>query len=58
VAIYFTDHDRNQLFGEIAEAMTPDSYLIIGSTETLSGVSPRFESQRHLRSVFYRLKSS
>ncbi|MBN2062674.1 MAG: protein-glutamate O-methyltransferase CheR [Deltaproteobacteria bacterium] len=56
VAIYFTPEDRNKLFEKIAHIMEPDGYLIIGSTESLTGVSPQFVPQRHLRSVFYRLK--
>ena len=33
-----------------------DGYLIIGSTESLTGVCPRFEPKRHLRAIFYQLK--
>lgn len=57
VAIYFSIEDRKKLFERIAGVLAPDGYLIIGSTESLTGICPRFEPQRHLRAVFYQLKS-
>ncbi len=56
VAIYFTLEDRKKLFNKIASVLEPDGYLIIGSTESLTGVCPRFIPKRHLRSIFYQLK--
>jgi chemotaxis protein methyltransferase CheR len=55
VAIYFTLADRKKLFDKIADALEPDGYLIIGSTESLTGVCPRFVPKRHLRSIYYQL---
>ena len=56
VAIYFTLEDRKRLFNKIADVLEPDGYLIIGSTESLTGVCPRFEPKRHLKSIFYQLR--
>lgn len=56
VAIYFTMEDRKRLFNKLAQALEPDGYLIIGSTESLTGISQRFVPKRHLRSIFYQLK--
>lgn len=56
VAIYFSFEDRKKLFDKIAHILEPDGYLIIGSTESLTGVCPRFEPKRYLRSIFYQLK--
>ncbi len=56
VAIYFTLEDRKKLFEKIANTLHPDGYLLIGSTESLTGVCPRFIPKRHLRSVYYQLK--
>jgi len=56
VAIYFTLEDRKKLFNKIADVLEPDGYLIIGSTESLTGVCPRFVPKRHLRSIYYQLK--
>jgi chemotaxis protein methyltransferase CheR len=56
VAIYFTENDKRKLFERIERALQPDGALIIGSTESLSGISPQFEAMRHLRGVYYRRK--
>ena len=56
VAIYFTEQERIRLFKKIEGALETDGYLIIGSTESLTGIAPQFEPQRHVRSVFYLLK--
>jgi len=56
VAIYFTLEDRKKLFNKIADCLADDGYLVIGSTESLTGVCPRFVPQRHLRSIFYQKK--
>ena len=56
VAIYFNLEDRKKLFNRIADILEPDGYLIIGSTESLAGICPKFAPQRHIRSMFYQLK--
>jgi chemotaxis protein methyltransferase CheR len=56
VAIYFTIEDRKRLFNKLAESLTDDGYLIIGSTESLTGICPQFIPKRHLRSIFYQKK--
>ncbi len=56
VAIYFSLEDRKKLFERLADVLAPDGYLIIGSTESLTGVCSLFEPQRHLRALFYQLK--
>ncbi len=56
VAIYFALEDRKMLFNRIADVLAPDGYLIIGSTESLTGICPEFSPQRHIRSIFYQLK--
>ncbi len=53
VAIYFSLEDRKKLFNKLADSLADDGYLVIGSTESLSGVCPRFIPKRHLRSIFY-----
>lgn len=56
VAIYFTEQDRARLFSTLANVLAPDGCLIIGSTESLTGLCPQYEARRYLRSVFYQLK--
>ncbi|HSO19461.1 MAG TPA: protein-glutamate O-methyltransferase CheR [Desulfosarcina sp.] len=56
VAIYFTLADRKKLFNKLADVLEPDGYLLVGATESLTGVCPRFVPKRHLRSVYYQLQ--
>jgi chemotaxis protein methyltransferase CheR len=55
VAIYFSDADKRKLFDGISKVMMPDGYLIIGSTESLVGITQAFNSKRHMRSIYYQL---
>ncbi|MFC1523276.1 CheR family methyltransferase [Thermodesulfobacteriota bacterium] len=56
VAIYFNIEDRKKLFNRIADILNPDGYLIVGVSEPITGICPRFEPKRYLRSIFYQLK--
>lgn len=58
VAIYFTEQDKTRLFERLARSLETDGFLVIGATESLTGLCPSFESQRHMRSVYYRLKTA
>ncbi len=58
VAIYFNEEHRTQLFRNIQKCMAKDGVLIIGSTESLTGLCPDLESKRYLRSVCYQQKAS
>jgi chemotaxis protein methyltransferase CheR len=58
VAIYFTIEDRKKLFRQIEDVLAADGGLIIGSTESLTGITLQFEPKRYLRSVFYQLKKN
>ena len=53
VAIYFTPADKKMVFDKIAGVLEPDGSLIIGSTESLTGVTNMFEAKRYMRSIFY-----
>jgi chemotaxis protein methyltransferase CheR len=57
VAIYFSEPDRARMFNNFARCMAGDGNLIIGSTELLTGLCSAFVPQRHLRTVFYQLRS-
>jgi chemotaxis protein methyltransferase CheR len=57
VAIYFSLQDRKSLFDRLANMLDAGGSLIIGSSESLTGICSRFEPLRHLRTVFYRLKA-
>ena len=56
VAIYFTESDKIRLFGNLARCLAKDGALIIGATESISGLCPELEPKRHMRSVFYQSK--
>lgn len=56
VAIYFTEANKTSLFRNLGRNLARDGALIIGSTESLSGLCPEFESKRYLRAVFYQKK--
>lgn len=55
VAIYFNPETRVKLFEHIATQMNPNGALIIGSTESLLGVTNRFVRREYHNSVFYQL---
>ena len=55
VAIYFGPDTRKNLFERIADQLNPNGALIIGSTESLMGITNRFERKEHMRSVYYKL---
>jgi chemotaxis protein methyltransferase CheR len=57
VAIYFNERDRISLFNRIEQRMNSKGYLVIGAMESLSVIAPQFESKRHVRSVYYQVKS-
>jgi len=55
VLIYFNAEDRKKLVNKITGVLEKDGYLIVGSSETLMGVSSRFVPRRHVQSVFYQM---
>lgn len=57
VAIYFAEADRARLFRNFARCLAEDGSLIIGSTESLTGLCPEFAPRRYLRTVFYQLQA-
>lgn len=56
VAIYFNEPDKKRLFQGIAKNLAKDGALIIGATESITGLCPEYEPKRHVRSVYYQLK--
>ena len=56
VAIYFSQENRCRLFQQIARHLSPGGILIIGSTESLLGVSDSFTRHEHHNTVYFQLK--
>ena len=54
VAIYFSEADKVSLFARISRALAPDGFLVVGSTESLTGLCPQYAVNRHLRTAYYR----
>ena len=57
VAIYFTEPDKIRLFRNLGLTLARDGALIIGSTESITGLCPEFEPLRYQRAVFYQRKT-
>lgn len=53
VAIYFDAPRRRDLFLRLADVLTPDGHLFVGSSESLLDLGPRFAPQNHCRATFY-----
>ena len=53
VAIYFDGPTRKNLFERLAQQLKPEGVLVIGSSETMVGVSNAFERKEHLRCAYY-----
>ncbi len=58
VAIYFTEPDRARLFRNLTRFLARDGGLIIGATESITGLCPELEPKRYLRTVFYQWKGA
>lgn len=56
VAIYFSMENRKKLFAKLAAQLNPKGVLLIGSTESLFGVTDRFTRREYHNSTFYELK--
>jgi len=56
VAIYFQHKDKVKLFDKLADIIEPGGYLIIGSSESITGINSRFQPFTHLNMIYYRLK--
>ncbi len=56
VAIYFSPENRKRIFNNIANQLNPHGILIIGASESLLGITDRFERKEYMRSIFYQLK--
>ena len=57
VAIYFKPENRKNLFERLSQQLNPNGALIIGSTESLFGVTDIYERKQYMNSTFYTLKS-
>jgi chemotaxis protein methyltransferase CheR len=56
VAIYFSLENRTRLFDRIADHLRPGGALIVGSTESLHGISEQYQMRRESGATFYQLE--
>jgi chemotaxis protein methyltransferase CheR len=57
VAIYFDAQTRRNLFLRLAERLTPDGCLFVGSSECLIDIGPQFIPHNHCRATYYMPRS-
>lgn len=53
VAIYFNQQNRRRLFQTIADCLRPEGVLIIGSTESIFGISDRFIRNESCNTMYF-----
>lgn len=53
VAIYFKPEDRKKLYDKLYTSLEPEGYLLMGASESLTGLTDKFVPQRHIRNIFY-----
>lgn len=54
VAIYFTQKDRHDLFRRLAKSLTPDGWILVGSSESLTDMGPEWSPHQYCRAMCYR----
>ena len=57
VLIYFNHEIKRQILQKFLYCLNPGGYLILGSTETVTGVADRFEMIRCHPGIIYKLRS-
>ena len=57
VLIYFNNEVKSQILEKFALTLNPGGYLILGSSESMSGLTDRYEMVRCNPGLAYRLKS-
>ncbi|MBU2643271.1 protein-glutamate O-methyltransferase CheR [bacterium] len=56
VAIYFDIPDKIRLFQKISRSLRSGGVLIVGASESLSGIADDFIARHYLKSLYYQLK--
>ena len=57
VLIYFSSDVKTQILNQFASSLNPNGYLILGASESLSGLTDRFEMVRCNPGIIYKLKA-
>lgn len=56
VLIYFSAEMKSKVINQLATCLNPGGYLLLGASESMSGLSERFEMVRCNPGIIYRLK--
>lgn len=57
VLIYFSSDVKSQILNQFATSLNPGGYLILGASESLSGLTERFDMVRCHPGIIYKLKA-
>ncbi|WP_022941018.1 CheR family methyltransferase [Psychromonas hadalis] len=57
VLIYFSSDVKSKILNQFASALNPDGYLILGASESLTGLTDKFDMIRCNPGIVYKLKS-
>ena len=56
VLIYFSPQVKSKIINQIAQSLNPNGYLFLGASESVSGLTDRFDMERNERGIVFRLK--
>ncbi|MGO1618145.1 MAG: CheR family methyltransferase, partial [Oceanisphaera sp.] len=56
VLIYFSPANKTKILNQFAHSLNPGGYLLLGASESLTGLSDKFEMIRCNPGIIYRLK--
>jgi chemotaxis protein methyltransferase CheR len=56
VAIYFSDAFKKNLYTKLSRSLSPKGFLVIGSVESLRGLSEDFNMLSHASGLYYQCK--
>ncbi len=56
VLIYFDDQSKRKIFDQFHHMLANDGFLVLGSTESIYGITDKFESERHNNTIVYKKK--
>ncbi len=54
VLIYFSEESKRDILNRLARALNPEGYLILGSSESTSGYSDSFKTERYPQGALFR----
>ena len=56
VLIYFSPQVKSKIINQLAQSLNPNGYLFLGASESVSGLTDRFDMERNERGIVFRLK--